>query len=189
MSMGAFVYYSDSVLINTVNFYLIGLMLIVIGADSFLRVSDRRSVIQIKILIGLIAAFIILVFVFTTKKDLVTLELDQPTPYIYMALVFLFGLMALKKINRIGRYVSLSTAFARFLSAAIVLIILSTIPYIFYDLLEAKLNFPLYQITYLSHFLFYAATSLFFLAFGRVKIVGGVYEELKKATIKDPTIQ
>lgn len=188
MSMGAFVYYSDSVLVNTVNFYLISLMLVVIGADVFLRIRDSRSATQIKVLVGLIAALVILVFVFTTKKDLVSLELNNPTPYVYMLLVFLFGLMALKKVGRIGKHVSISTAFTKFLSASIILIMLSTVPYIFYDFLESTFNLPLYQIMYLSHFFFYASLSLFFLAFGRIKIVGGIYEGLDKIKPNIPTV-
>ncbi len=188
MSMGAFVYYSDSVLVNTTNFYLISLMLVVIGAEDFLRIYDSRSAMQIKVLIGLIAALVVLIFVFTTKKDWVSLELDNPTPYVYMALVIFFGLMALKKVVQIGKHVAISTAFTNFLSASIILIMLSTVPYIFYDLLQSKFNFPLYQIMYLSHFIFYASLSLFFLAFGRVKIVGGVYEAANEVTPKVPRV-
>jgi hypothetical protein len=188
MSMGDFVYYSDSVLVNTTNFYLISLMLVMIGAESFLRIRDSRATTQIKTLVGLISALVILIFVFTTKKDMVSLELDRPEPYVYMASVIFFGLMALKKVRRIGKHVGISAAFTKFLSAAIILIMLSTAPYIFYDLLEAKFNFPLYQIMYLSHFFFYASLSLFFLAFGRMKIAGGVYEAAKEIMPKVPRV-
>lgn len=180
MSMGDFVYYSDSVLVNTVNFYLISLMLVIIGADAFLRIHESRSSAQINALIGLICFFTILIFVFTTKKNIVSLELDSPTPYVYILMVFIFGLFALRKVSQIGKYVPISADFSRYISAAIILIMLSTTPDIFYDLLEAKFNFPLYQIMYLSHFFFYASLSLFFLAFGRVKITGGVYEDVRK---------
>lgn len=182
MSMGDFVYYSDSVLANTTNFYLISLMLVIIGAEAFLRIRDSRSTKQINVLIGLIAALIVLIFVFTTKKDLVSLELESPMPYVYMVLVIFFGVMALKKVGRIGKHVGISTAFVKFLSASIILIMLATAPYILYDLLETKFGFPLYQIMYLSHFFFYASLSLFFLAFGKVKITGGVYEAAKEIT-------
>lgn len=188
MSMGAFVYYSDAVLVNTANFYLISLMLIIIGAESFLRIHDHRSAIQIKTLIGLICTLTILIFVFTTKKELISLELTNPIPYIYMILVFFFGLIAIMKVNRIGNSVGISKAFSMFLSASIILIMLSTVPYIFYETLEHDLNFPIHQIMYISHFLFYASISLFFLAFGKVEIKGGLYEDLKKITPKNPTI-
>ena len=188
MSMGAFVYYSDSVLVNTTNFYLISLMLIAIGAEAFLRIYDSRSAAQTKMLIGLISTLIILIFVFTTKKELISLELGTPTPYIYIVLVIFFGIIALTKVRRIGKYVAISTAFTKFLSASIILIMFSTIPYIFYDLLQSKFDFPIYQIMYLSHFFFYASLSLFFLAFGRVKITGGVYEEAKKIMPIIPTV-
>jgi hypothetical protein len=178
MSMGAFVNYSDHVLVNTVNFYLISLLLIAIGAEAFLKVHDSRSAMQIRVLIGLIVTFVVLIFVFTTKTDLISLELDEPTPYIYTLLVFAFGLMTLMKVKRIGKYVAISTGFTRFLLVAISLIMLSTVPYIFYDLLEETFGLPIYQIMYLSHFLFYAAVSWVFLAFGRIKISGGVYADL-----------
>lgn len=179
MRMGAATYYSDAALVNTVNFYLISLMLVMIGADAFLRIHDVRSRTQIKILVGLIVALIALVFVFNIKKNLVSLELEEPMPYVYMGLVAFFGTLALTKISRIGKYVSISAAFTRLLFVSILLIMFSTVPYIFYDLLEAKFGFPIYQIMYLSHFLFYISLSLFFIAFGRVKIMGGIYEDVK----------
>ncbi len=180
MGASAFAYYSDSVLINTVNFYLISLMLVIIGAETFLRIKDSRSAIQIKGLIALIFLLVISIFVFTTKTDLVSLELDKPEPYVYMALILIFGLIALKKTRMIGKHVSISTAFTNFLTASIILTMLSAAPYILYDLLEKKFGIPLFQIMYLSHFFFYASLSLFFLAFGRIKIAGGVYKNLEK---------
>jgi len=188
MSMGAFIYYSDYVLVNTVNFYLISIILIIIGAEAFLRIHDRRSTIQIKILIGIIAALILTIFIFETKKDLISLELENIAPYIYITLVFIFGLMALLKIKRIGKYVSISTAFTKYLSVSIILIMFSAVPYIFYEFLENNLNFPLYQIMYLSHFFFYGSLSLFFLAFGKVKIKGGLYENLNSASTGGPDV-
>lgn len=188
MSMGNFIYYSDSVLVNSLNFYLISLMLVIIGAEAFLRIHESRSLKEVNLLIGLISAFTILIFVFTTKKDMVSLDLNNPTPYIYMVLVLFFGAMALMKARRIGRHVPISAAFTKFISAAIILIMFSTVPYIFYDLLQSKFNFPIHQIMYLSHFFFYASLSLFFLAFGRVKIVGGVYEDVNKITPVIPMV-
>ncbi|HSR88785.1 MAG TPA: hypothetical protein VLK22_00085 [Candidatus Udaeobacter sp.] len=186
MTMGMSAYYSDAALVNTANFYLISLIIIIIGADAFLRIYDNRSRARINFLIGLIAALVVLIFVFTAKKDLASLELDEPMPYVYLAAVFTFGLLALRKVRLIGKRVGISTAFAKLLSASIILLMLSTVPYILYDLLEEHFGFPLYQIMYLSHFIFYASLSLLFLAFGRVKIMGGVYEDLNKNSSDKP---
>jgi hypothetical protein len=71
------------------------------------------------------------------------------------------------------------------MSAGIAGIMLATLPYIFYDLLEMRWGVPMYQIMYLSHFFFYASLSLMFLAFGKITVLGGELEELKTMTEKN----
>mgnify|MGYP001596749122 CR=1 FL=1 len=114
------------------------------------------------------------------------MELNTPTPYAYAALVLFFGLLTLRKTGQIGKHVAISASFTKFISAAVVLIMLSTLPDIFYELFEMK--FPLYQVIYVSHFFFYASLSLIFLSFGRVKISGGIYDAAKKISSDFPRI-
>lgn len=180
LSMHIFHYYSDSVFANTTNFYLISLMLIIIGAEAFLRIYDIRSAWQTKTLAVLIGLLIILAGFFIMKNYAVSLEIDNPTPYLYVLAVIFFGAVAIKKVMKIGQHVKFSKTFSAYMSAGIALIVLATLPYIFYDLLESQFKIPVFQIMYLSHFFFYASLSLMFLAFGRITALGGELEDLKK---------
>lgn len=173
-------YYSDAIFADTVNFYLISLMLIIIGAETFLKIHDNHSTPTTKILAPLIGGLVILTGFFVTGNGAVSLELNTPFPYLYILSVIFFGLLALRKIRKIGRYVKLASGFVKYLSASIILIVLATIPYIFYEFIEYNLRLPLHQIMYSSHFLFYAALSLMFLAFSRVEVSGGLYDDLKE---------
>lgn len=182
-NMGISHYYTDSVLVNTLNFYLISLVLIGIGAEVFLRIHDNRKKILVRFLISLVIFFVVLVFIFAFNKNLVSLDLDNFIPYTYACLITIFSIFTIKKISRIGNHVKFSNEFTRYLITAIILIGLATLPYIFYDLLSVSFGIPIFQLIYLSHFFFYVALSLVFLAFGKVVVSGGLYEDVKKATL------
>jgi len=183
-SMHIFHYYSDSVFANTTNFYLISLMLIIIGAEAFLRIYDIRSAWQSRTLAVFIGLLIILVGFFMSRNYAVSLDIDNPTPYAYVLAVLFFGGVAIRKAMKIGQHVKFSKLFARYMSAGIVLIMLATLPYIFYELLEMNFGVPMYQIMYLSHFFFYASLSLMFLAFGKITTLGGELDDLNKMSEK-----
>jgi hypothetical protein len=112
LSMHIFHYYSDSVFANTTNFYLISLMLIIIGAEVFLRIYDIRSIWEIVTLLVLSGLLAVLAGVFLFRNSLVSLDLDQPTPYLYALAVIFFGAVAIRKTLKIGRHVKFSNIFA-----------------------------------------------------------------------------
>lgn len=76
------------------------------------------------------------------------------------------------------------SGFVNYLAISIGMVVFAALPNIFYELMEDKLNIPELQIIYLSHFTFYAALSIIFLAFGRLSNLAGVYKDLDLAEHK-----
>lgn len=180
-SMNIYHTYKDSTFINAVNFYIIGFMLIIIGTESFLRIPAHRSTRLIKMLIAAISLFAILVIAFTIKSDWASLETDSPLPFIYAFLVLAIGTFGIFIIRKLKKMVPIAANFSNYLLASLSLIIFATVPYIFYEFIEEE--FYAYtnrhQIIYFSHFAFFAALSLLFLAFTKVSW-GGLYAEARQ---------
>jgi len=64
------------------------------------------------------------------------------------------------------------------------LIALSTVLQMFQPVLVFSLRIPYHQVYYLSHFAFFAAMSLTFVAFGSIANLGGIYKDLKEEKMK-----
>ena len=75
--------------------------------------------------------------------------------------------------------------FVNYFIAAFVLIAISALQYVLYDKL-LDLGMPMLQVVYLSHFLFYGALSLIFLAFARLTNLGGVYGDVEQYMKEHP---
>lgn len=180
-SMNIYHTYKDSTFINAVNFYIIGFILIIIGTESFLRIPAHRSTRLIKILTAAISLFAILVIAFTIKSDWASLETDNPLPFIYAFLVLAIGTFGIFIIRKLKKMVPIAANFSNYLLASLLLIIFATVPYIFYEFIEEEFYAYTnrYQIIYFSHFAFFAALSLLFLAFTKVSW-GGLYAEARQ---------
>ena len=93
------------------------------------------------------------------------------------------GIFAAVEIVRIRRLTPVMRGFTAYLVGGLVLILVAILPNIFYDFLS-DVGIPSYQSIYASHFLFYGALSLFFLAFKKLSYMGGVYEDLRVVDIR-----
>lgn len=169
----------SAVFANVANFYAASLLAITLGAERFLATHDDRKSRLIGALKAGIIFLVLLSASFFINNNLVSLETTNPVPFIYAALSILIAVLAIKKVSRIKKITSYSAGFANYLIAAIILILISVFPDIFYDQLR-DFTISNMQIIYLSHFIFYAALSLIFLAFKQFSHPGGVYEEAKK---------
>ncbi|MDO8561182.1 MAG: hypothetical protein Q7R91_03125 [bacterium] len=172
--------HKDTTFVLVANFYLVSLLSIIIGAEFFLKIRNLWSTNIQKICEVII--FILLAFsaVLLLNDQLVSLKLDGPAPYIYGAVLFVVGLIAFAEVLKIKHLTSIASGFVNFLNAGIVLIVLAALPNIFHELIENVFGVAEYKIVYLSHFTFYAALSLLFLAFEKLSFLGGVYEDLKR---------
>lgn len=171
--------YEDAIFVNVVNFYIMSILAVAIGAEYFLRTLKKNSTVMIGTMIAGIAIFIFLVWLIFSNKVQVSLEPDEPWLYVYGALVFGASFLSLSRLIKVKKHVSIMTGFINYFVMAFVLITVSSAQYVFYELIE-KIGIPDFQIVYIGHFLFYGALSLMFLAFVRLTNLGGIYKEAEE---------
>lgn len=172
--------YPDSTFSHVINFYTISIFLIIIGAELFLRRRDNGS----RALVWFVGAGISSLLVFSglifSGKFIPSLEPESALPGIYFSIVSASFVLGFIKIWRIRKLVSIVRGFCNYLLGSLFLIFVATLPNIFYEFIEEAMAVPEYQLVYVSHFTFYAALSIMFLAFGQVANLGGVYAAIKK---------
>lgn len=181
VSMMIFHSYKDATFANVVNFYLIGFILIAIGAESFLRIIGRRSTYIIKLFFIIIFAFTILIILFSINDKLISLEPDSLAPFLYAFLIIVVGAIGIGIVREIKKIVPISAGFSNYLLSSLALLIFAMIPYVFYEFIAERFhyyNIQNYQIIYVSHFVFFAALSFLFLAFTKLSW-GGIYAETR----------
>lgn len=173
--------YEDAAFANVVNFYLVSILAVIIGASHFAeiryakitRLARKIAWVGVAVFLGLAAALII-------DDSLISLDPENAAPFIYMVVLLAIGGLALFEILTIKDLTMVAAGFTNYLALSIVFIIIASLPNIFYEVLEHRLGVESYLAVYLSHFTFYIAISFLFLAFGRLSYLGGVYEDLKR---------
>lgn len=167
----------DAVFANVANFYIACLLIIALGAESFLSAHDGRKeklAWAIRAGVVLITAFIVYLFF---NDQAVSLD-DRFTQLLYAAVLLGAGLFAYMRVSRIGKLVSISRGFIGYMKVTLVFIMFAALASVFYDLLKDA-GLPEYQVIYLAHFFFYASLSTLFLAFGTLARLTGVYADLR----------
>ncbi len=171
----------DSIFANVGNFYIISLLLIILGAEFFIKAHDRKAKPVFFWFLNVMIFFqFFIILLFLMKDNIVSLEPDSPILYAYITATIVFTVLGVLKLKRIEKLVSISKMFVSYLIVALVLIGFSAIQNISYEVLEQALHFPQFQIIYLSHFTFYIALSLMFLAFTHFQNLSGVYKDAVK---------
>lgn len=172
--------YQDAVFVNVTNFYLISMLIITIGAQQFVQYRHPIYSMWLRCagLLGILALSVTTIAILV-NDTLVSLEPDEAAPYIYLGLLIICTFLALRETAHIGRFTSVAKKFAGYITAAVALIFLATLPNIFYEVLEKTFNASETFSVYASHFTFYAALSLFFLAFRSFAHLGGIYKEIE----------
>ncbi len=168
--------YEDAIFINVVNFYVISMLVVTVGAEYFIHALKRNPITTISVLITGIVAFFFLTLSIFLKKISVSLEPNEAIVYVYGAIVLVTLFFSINYLSKIKREVPIMSGFVDYFIASFILIALSALQYVFYDVLQ-KTGMPMLQIVYISHFLFYGALSFIFLAFARLTNLGGVYKE------------
>ncbi len=168
-----------AVIVNLVNFYLISLIILIIGTEYFSKINYKLSSFLIKTLPIVIIILLITTIIFFVNDQMVSLKIGSLMPYIYTALILIVGLLAIMEVSKIKKLTAVAVGFVNYLTGAIIFIIASTLIFILHSFI-ASFGIPEYQVSYFSHFTFYAALSLVFLAFTKLSYLGGLYEELRK---------
>lgn len=170
--------YEDAIFVSVINFYIASMLAIVIGAEYFLVALKKGRLATIIVSSVGMLGFLFLSAVIFSGQLPVSLELTVSTPYIYAVLVLGVSILSVNRLLKIKKHVSIMVGFANYFIAAFALIATSALLYVFYDPLK-ELGMPDIQILFVSHFLFYGALSLMFLAFVRLSNLGGIYEEVE----------
>lgn len=179
MSFVALHRYADSVYANVANFYLISLLVIAIGAESFLHVLHGRPAHVIRALTATIFMLVVLIIALLVNDKLISLEMNSWAPIAYTIAIFAAIYLSLSKMWQIKKGVEFMPGFVNYLSISIVLIGIAALTNIYYEYFIDLFALPEYQAVYFSHFTFYAALSFLFLAFGKLSYLGGMLEEVK----------
>ncbi len=175
--------YTDGIFVNVINFYIMSMLAVAIGAEYFLRTLKRGRMITIVVLGMGVAVFFLLTILIFLNQVSVSLEPSGAIPYIYGLLVIMSSVFSINRLVNIKKHVSIMVGFVNYFIAAFILIAISSLQYVFYDVFQG-LGMPDFQIVYVSHFLFYGALTLMFLAFVRLTDLGGIYQEAQKTEQK-----
>ncbi len=168
----------QSIVTNVVNAYMISFLLIIIGTESFLKVLHSRSKIILIISSLAICIFSGLFLIFIFQPQLINLHADSLALYAYITFILLTSGFSSWRLMVLRRHVHIMKNFIEYLIAAIFLICCVALLSILEEVIVA-LGVPFIQIVYISHFLFYGALSLIFLAFERLMHLEGIYAELR----------
>lgn len=178
LSYVVFKTYGDAMFINVVNFYIISILVVTLGAEYFLHVLKKNSLLTLGFLSFGIATFLSITVLTFFKKISISLEPNEITVYLYGAIILSALFFNLIRLHEIKTKVSIMAGFVDYFIASFILITISALQYVFYDTLQ-NTGISMLQIMYISHFLFYGALSFMFLAFARLANLEGMYKEIE----------
>jgi hypothetical protein len=167
----------QAVSINVVNFYIMSLLTVAVGAEYFLRALKRKSSVMTICMIAGIGLFLCLTILTFSNTAQVSLSPGGWTIYIYSAAVLTAFFLSASRLLQINKSVSIMSGFTSYFIAAFTLVAIAAILNVLYIVLEG-MGISHLQIIYTSHFLFYGALSLMFLAFNLLSNLGGIYSEI-----------
>jgi hypothetical protein len=165
--------YADTLYVDVTNMYMTAMLLVALGAQIFIYRQTRAL-----LGIGMMSVVFLAIFATTILGLLrmyeLSLEPDEPWIYLHSGLVLLVTILSITRVRILGKTASLVKGFTGYIAVAFVLIAAAALDYILYELLE-EFGVPDVQIIYISHFLFFAALSLMFLAYPKLAKPKGIY--------------
>lgn len=167
----------DAIAANVVNLYLTGLLIIILSVEHFLKRIEKEPKILPPILYAGVSVSLALTVLFFFRSNLVELTTASWLVYGYGLAVVMVAILGIRRLLRLRSHVTILVNFVNYFTASFALVSASALLYVLNDLLES-VGVPYMQVMYISHFLFYGASSLMFLAFVRISRLGGVYEGL-----------
>ena len=163
---------ASSVYGGVISFHLAALLAIAVGAFYILKAHGKMRIATP----WLIVCALVGVAAFGASLAVYAGLMSAVPPLFYIIIAFAAGLSTCVPTAAIARFVPVLKEFSRYLTGALVFMTLAAGAEALH--LIAKGEYVVYQqATYISHFAFYAAVSLMFLAFGKLANLGGVYED------------
>jgi hypothetical protein len=171
--------YTDAAFANVINFYVISLLILLYGAETAIVRYRKAGEWKLAVIGACALGLLVLTVLFLTATLEVSLEPEDVAPYAYAALV------AAALASCVVRWRKLRAMYGWFhgfidrvlLSAGMVA--LATAPNVFYEHLE-HVGVSERLSIYLSHFTFYAALTVMYLAFDRIQDLGGLHKDLRE---------
>jgi len=172
--------YTDAGFADVINFYLMSLVFLFIGTEQVFVAYEKRS--NGRILAGYfaIAMLATMTVLFVAKPDMISLEIANSAAYAYAVAVLAVGIYGILRMRKIGKLYPWFNPFVGYMVQAITLIMAAALVNVFYDVFQA-FGVDDYQVIYLSHFTFYAALSVMFLAYGDPLKIGGMHKDIREA--------
>lgn len=171
--------YSDAAFANVINFYAISILTMLYGAETVIVRYRKKGEWLLAAIAIAIAGLVVLTALFMSGTLSVSLEPDEPTPYIYAALMLFSWALCLLRWRRISKMYAWFGRFTNTVMLSAFMVVLAAMPNIFYDLFE-HFGIEKIQSIYLSHFTFYAAISVMYLAYDQVQNLGGLHKDLRE---------
>ncbi len=166
---------------NTLNFFLISILIIAMGTEFIIKIVERRSYTFTWILSIAIAGILGWVFILFHNQQLADFGPQDKTLYLYAAAMIVTGTFGAFRLYTLKKMIPIASEFLDHLMGSFIIISASIVPSIFYKLAEINLGIPRYQLDYLSHFAYYAGLSIMFLAFTKLSQLSGLYQQQKEA--------
>ena len=161
---------------GVISFHLTALLCVAVGAFHILKAYGRMRFATF----WLVLTALVGVVSFLASLAAYTGMISTVPPLLYMLIAFAAGMATCVPTIAISRIVPVLREFSLYLTGALVFIVMAAGADALH--LVAKGEYVVYQqATYVSHFAFYAALSLMFLAFGKLSNMGGVYRDLAAA--------
>ena len=170
----------DAIAANVVNLYLTGLLIVILSVEHFLKRVEKVLRIMTPLLYSGMIACLALTILFFFRSGLVRLTPGGPM-YSYGLAVLIVTFLGIGRLLRLRAHVTILVNFINYFIASFILISISALMYVLSDVLEG-VGMSYFQVMYISHFLFYGALSLMFLAYGRLSRLGGVYQGVKDSS-------
>lgn len=169
----------DMIFAGVINLTLAGFIVIAISAESFLRIIANRSIYLTALLFTALFSLLGTSVLFLYYPTIISFDVNS-TSYLYTLLLIACAFIGLSIVLKMKNIVPASNAFINLLLPSLLMVLISTLPYIFHEFIKNWSAFVSeHQIIYLSHFIFSIALSLLFIAFTKLDW-SGIFEEVRK---------
>ncbi len=184
LSYKIFDIHEDAVFANVANFYIISILVMLVGSEMFFKAYHRGRTKLFLWLYGLSAAIFAFLVVFNVlNDDIISLEKMGAYLSFYIISIIGFGFLGMTVAAKF-RVVSIVAPFVRYFRISLFFIIMATLINVFYVILEETLGVPDYQIINFAHFSFYAALSGMIVSLSKLSSdlshLGGMYSAVRE---------
>ncbi len=176
----------DTIQALVANFYIAGLLTVIIGVEMVLAKIGKRPKALLAVPAAAFFGLSAMTIAFAAGAVHPSLSAESALPLSYsvsIAVVLAYGFASL---NRLRTRMPLLRGFLGYFGAGAAFIAASAVANFFGDVLVDARLLPSHQVGDVGMFLFFAAVSVMFLAFGKLGGFGGIYKDLQEEDAANP---